>query len=381
MADSDISRRLALAGIGMTFPGLAIARPQRRSRKGVITAVDLTGGLNPDRELVLAEPPTTLGMRDAVNMWVWDDKGAIGLPRFAVEAVAPEWDEHQFMLSLAFSDGRLLRNWSKGPTRPVRGADGRPTRFGAGPLEFECIEPFRRYRATYDGSATDARFENFTHSMQSEGARQATIQFEIDCETAVPPWVQGTMSDDAHRMMSGGKEAEFMGGDRLEQLCRAKGRIVVDGVEGRFTGGALRVRRQGVRNDTGFWGHCWQSALFPSGKAFGYIAYPPRPDGNPSYNEGYIFLGEGGLIPARAVKSPWLDHFQYSGEDVGLEFDTPKGRIRMEAVTAMGMPTISRGTGGFPPLFQSIVRYRWDGEEAYGMMERSNLPARVKLPA
>ena len=47
----------------------------------------------------------------------------------------------------------------------------------------------------------------------------------------------------------------------------------------------------------------------------------------------------------------------------------------------MGMPTISRGAGGFPPLFQSIVRYRWDGEEAYGMMERSNLPERVKLPA
>ena len=29
-----------------------------------------------------------------------------------------------------------------------------------------------------------------------------------------------------------------------------------------------------------------------SGKAFGYIAYPPRPDGSPSYAECYLFDGE-----------------------------------------------------------------------------------------
>jgi hypothetical protein len=33
----------------------------------------------------------------------------------------------------------------------------------------------------------------------------------------------------------------------------------------------------------------WQSALFPSGRGFGDLAYPPRPDGSPSYNEGYLF--------------------------------------------------------------------------------------------
>src|SRR4030095_12072058 len=68
----------------------------------------------------------------------------------------------------------------------------------------------------------------------------------------------------------------------------------------------LRSRRQGVRRLAGFWGHCWQSAVFPSGKAFGYIAYPPRPDGEPTFNEGYLFTGEGALIPARAVQAPWL---------------------------------------------------------------------------
>ena len=62
----------------------------------------------------------------------------------------------------------------------------------------------------------------------------------------------------------------------------------------------LRIRRQGVRRLEGFWGHCWQSALFPSGRAFGYIAYPPRPDGQPTFNEGYLYLRfgrDGELIP------------------------------------------------------------------------------------
>ncbi|WP_170219871.1 hypothetical protein [Mycobacterium hodleri] len=36
-----------------------------------------------------------------------------------------------------------------------------------------------------------------------------------------------------------------------------------------FTGGGVRIRRQDVRKLEGFWGHCWQSALFPSGRGFG----------------------------------------------------------------------------------------------------------------
>lgn len=341
--------------------------------------VDLSGGLDPSWDHVFPEVPETPGMRDAVNMWVWDDSGQIGFPRFAVEAVAPEWDAHEFQLSIAFPDGRLLRNWSKGAAHPVTGLSGKPTVLGAGPLRFECIEPFGSYRASYDGDAVDTTYDDLVRP-GSGSEQRAKIAFEIDYEPVVPPFVQGTLSEDAMRMMAGGTEAEFMGGDRLEQLCKVRGRVEVDGASRSFTGGALRIRRQGVRNVSGFWGHCWQSAVFPSGKAFGYIAYPPRPDGNPSYNEGYVFLGEGGLVPARVVQAPWLTHFRYSGEDASLVLETAQGQVRIAAETAMGMPSITHDGGAFPPLYQSIVRYNWDGEEAYGMMERSNLPERVTLP-
>ena len=67
-------------------------------------------------------------------------------------------------------------------------------------------------------------------------------------------------------------------------------------------GGANRIRRQSIRRTAKLRGHAWQAALFPSGRAFGYIAYPPRDDGKDTYNEGYVFDGDGALIPARVVR-------------------------------------------------------------------------------
>jgi hypothetical protein len=342
---------------------------------------DLTGGLNPEREYVFAEPQATPGMQDGSNWWLWDDAGQFGMPRLAVELVAPAWDERELQLNFFTPDGRLLRDWGTGPRHPEIGPSGKATHFGAGPLSFDCVEPLRRYRAQYDGEAMSGTFAEMATPAFSTDKR-APLKFEIEAETVVPPWVQGSMSADAKaRMEVKTVEGEFMGGERLEQLCRVSGKITFDGVERSFKGGALRIRRQGVRNVTGFWGHCWQSAVFPSGKAFGYIAYPPRPDGQPSYNEGFVFLGEGELIPARVVEAPWLTHIQFSGEDVSLVLETADGtRYPIGAESFGGMPTIPGGGRDFPPLFQSIARYRWDGEEAFGMMERSNLPAKVKLP-
>lgn len=89
---------------------------------------------------------------------------------------------------------------------------------------------------------------------------------------AVPPWIQGALRPDAGERLKSSMEGGLMGGPRYEQLFRAKGTLRVGDDAHTFNGTGLRIRRQGVRNLEGFWGHCWQSALFPSGRAFGYIA-------------------------------------------------------------------------------------------------------------
>ena len=149
----------------------------------------------------------------------------------------------------------------------------------------------------------------------------------------------------------------------------------MDGKRHALNGGGLRIRRTGIRRIARFWGHAWQSAVFPSGKAFGHLVYPPRSDGKPTYNEGYVFDGSGALVPARVVEAPWLRRMQPRGEDVSVVLETARGTVRIRGETQLSaFHAIPTQDANFPILHQCIARYTWDGETANGMLERSSLP-------
>jgi hypothetical protein len=331
---------------------------------------------------MFAERPSDPEMRDSVSFWVFDDRGQVGLPRVGVEAVASNWQEHSIQVNVAFPDGRVYRLRDEGTSRPAEGPDGMPTVLGGGPLTFTCVKPFGVWTMSFDGTAVA------TSSADLAAGRKdgplVDLRFEVEATVAVPPWVQGALQADAASALETSVEGDLMGGDRYEQLFRATGSVHVAGEEYPFTGSGLRIRRQGVRRVEGFWGHCWQSALFPSGRAFGYIAYPPRPDGQPTFNEGYLFDGDGELIPARVVEAPWLTRLQASGEDVSVVLETAAGTERIEGETVLSTHDITNpsevpaemlakmANWTFPALQQAGARYRWNGEETYGMLERSS---------
>lgn len=342
-------------------------------------AVDLTGGIDRAREYVFDQRPENSEMRDSVSFWVFDDRGEIGLPRIAIEAVAANWDEHAAQVNVAFGDGRVFRLRDNGKRWPAAGPDGRPTVLGAGPLAFTCVEPFDVWTATFDGQAVQT-----SSTALSEGRKDGPlvdVRFEVEAKMATPPWVQGSLNAVSGSALEKSIEGDLMGGPRYEQLFTATGWVRVGNEEQAFTGSGLRIRRQGVRRLEGFWGHCWQSALFNSGRAFGYIAYPPRPDGQPTFNEGYLFHGDGDLIPARVVEAPWMTRLRPGGEDVSFVFETAAGLVRIEGETVLSTHEITHASAApaaksskwtFPALQQTGVRYRWDGEETFGMLERSS---------
>lgn len=346
-------------------------------------AIDLTGGISAAREYMFAERPEDPQMRDSVSFWVLGDRGEVGLPRIGVEAVSANWEAHDIQVNVAFPDGRAFRLRETCPALPAEGPDGRPTVLGAGGLAFRCVEPFGTWTMTYDGKAV--RTSSFDLAAGKRDGSPADVSFRVEATMAVPPWVQGALRADAGTRLKTSLEGDLMGGPRYEQLFRATGSVTVDGGEPhRFTGSGLRIRRQGVRKLAGFWGHCWQSAVFPSGRAFGYIAYPPRPDGQPTFNEGFIFDGDGDLIPARVIQAPWLTRLQALGEDVSLALETAGGTVAIEGETVISahdvhhnddmysMKALRKEMPSFPALQQAGVRYRWDGEEAFGMLERSS---------
>lgn len=337
-------------------------------------SIDLTGDLDASRDYVFAKRPDEPEMRDAVNMWVSDDRGVLGLPRIAVEALASKWDSHDLSLNVAFPNGRVLSARGSGKSHAPHGPDGKPTILGTGALEFRCIEPFRLWTASFNGTAAEMTTQDQMKGALPGQGSAVEVEFHIDARMAVPPWIQGQMSVTAAAQLKSGVEGNFMGGDRFEQLFRAQGTLRIGTEVHTFSGSGLRIKRQGIRKIEGFWGHCWQSALFPSGRGFGFIAYPPRPDGSASYNEGYIFEGDGALIPAHVVHAPWLTKLQARDQDVTVVLESEQGRTTIEGETlvstfAMGRPEMPPD---FPVLQQAGARYRWNGEETYGMIERSS---------
>jgi hypothetical protein len=168
------------------------------------------------------------------------------------------------------------------------------------------------------------------------------------------------------------EEGDLMGGPRFEQLFRATGTLRVGDETRELRGGGLRIRRTGIRRLASFWGHAWQSAIFPSGRAFGCNLYPPRADGKVTFNEGYLFEGDGGLIPARVVQAPWLRRLQAKGDDASVVLETEHGTTTIHGETMLStFLVMPPEVGGGLNLQQAITRYTWDDETANGMLERS----------
>ena len=180
------------------------------------------------------------------------------------------------------------------------GHEGRPRVLGAGPLRLACLDPLSRWRVTFEGDALAIDVDDFLAAgtprpVPSDRTERVTLTLEVDARMVTPPWVQGTYDP----------EGDWVSGEqRLEQLCAVTGSVTVDGTETAFSGGGLRIHRKGGnRSDYGdFYGHTWPSASFPSGRAFGFIHYRPRPDGSVKYREGWL-LDDGEILAARVARA------------------------------------------------------------------------------
>jgi hypothetical protein len=340
-------------------------------------AIDLSGGYDEEHGLVWATKPDDPELRESVNAWLWNDDLSVGLPRIGVEAVADQWDTHDIQLNIAFPDGRVFNRLAPGAVHDPTGADGRPRILGAGPLSFEMVEPFGLWRLRIDGevhtTAVDAQIGG---QFPGEG-ELVPISASIDITAAAPPWMNGALRPEALYVLEHQEEGALMGHPwRFEQLGRASGTVTIGDETFAIEGGANRIRRQSIRRTTILWGHAWQAAVFPSGRGFAYITYPERKDGKDTYNEGHVFLGDGELVPAKAVDPPWLSSLAASEQDVSFGLETADGttyEVQGETVLSTFMVMPKELAGGLQ-LQQAICRYTWDGETAAGMIERSIAP-------
>ncbi len=342
----------------------------------------MTGGLPPELDLMFPGKPDDPEMRESASVWLFEENGAFALPRNGIEAQGAVWDKHRFDCNFAFADGRVLRESTRAPTRSAIGPTGVADTLATGPFAFRCIEPFRKWTVSYDGEAYDGSVgqqiaQGFT--IHADGGPydfpRVPVSYEAELTMVVPAWVQDYRTEKLAGMSEQERtDAGMMGfGYRIEQMFRAEGRLTIDGSTRDFRAVGSRVHRQSVRPLAQFRGHCWQSCVFPDGRAFGRIAYPLRPGESEEdrYNIGYLYQN-GRMYPARGTKIPFLRTVMPHGDDVSLELETELGITRIDGVTELATFHLGNpGTNGFNNQ-QSGVRYTLDGMTAYGMIERSS---------
>lgn len=337
-----------------------------------LTLDQLMNGLTPAHDLFFPSQPANPEMRESTSVWLYEDNGAFGFPRVGIEAEASSWDNRRVQGNFAVAGGRILNGAGMGAAHSPFDADGRPAILGAGPIAFQCIEPFRKWRMTFDGSVIDGTVDQQIAKTLDPNKR-TQVRFDVELEMVTPAWVQDLSPEKVAQMSElDAIEAASMGiGWRCEHLFRARGVFHIDGQDREFKGSGLRVKRQSVRPLGGFRGHCWQSAVFPDGRAFGYITYPPRKEDGKALNEGYVFQ-DGKMHPARVVKIPWLRRIVGEGDDVSLELESDLGITKIQGVTALSTFRVGNPDIGGLNLQQGGVRYTWDDQTAYGMIERSS---------
>lgn len=346
-----------------------------------MSTADWFGGLDPtlDGEMFPGVPDDP-EMRESASIWLFEENGEFALPRIGIEAVGDAWEAHRYDCNIAFRGGRILRQSARGPTHSTLDGAGRHRVLGAGGLQFRCVEPFRKWAVSFEGTTYESTIEeqirgNFRVYCDSEidpALKRTPAKWQVELENVTPGWTQDYRPDKLEGMSEGDLiDAGLMGyGWRVEHCFRGEGELTIDGATRGFRCVGNRIHRQGTRPMGAFRGHCWQAAVLPDGRAFGLCTYPPREDGT-TYNKAYVYQ-DGKMHFGRARNPAFLRRIMPEGDNVAVEIETELGLARIEGRTALATFHIGNpGVNGMNNQ-QGAALYSWDGVEAYGMIERSS---------
>lgn len=339
----------------------------------VLVIDDLSLGYDPRRESALRE--STGQERFSENLMFALSDPALGLSMWLHLGSWPDdfdlWEDY-IQLHLPGGAGTL---WARSYARVP--ADQRPS----GPnLRAECLEPWRRWRLTFDGIVTRSPVEELRTGAARDGAREV-LRFDLELTMAGPVWDAHASAESTH---GGGSMAEQVWAkDHYQQLYTVAGTITLDGKVQPFAGSGVRDHsrgQRGLRTDQ-FAGHALISALYPGGRGFG-MQRVWNPQGRVTLDTAFVYI-DGRYEFASVIECPRLGReLRYAGEQLELVLRSELGEHRLTGEvlasgfisfdnSGMGLSIGARPDnpdGYFVPAF---ARWEWDGEQAIGLTERS----------
>lgn len=321
--------------------------------------LDHTGGWAADTDVPQVDRKDPPDHDEAYWLYGYDPATSFGYYLY----LAAERDDEHFRRESVFlyvPDGSVLAasGGGRGSRQSVAAGDC---------LEFQCVEPFRRWIGRYVAPMQRLVGDEMVAGPQSERA-PVDVRLEVEIETASPPWnTEGDWGEDPPSF-------------RYHQFYVARGEVQIDGTLQTFGGNGFRSHSRRRRELPGFTGHAITNALFPGGRGFGLLRYRATAD-RPERGRGFLYL-DGVMHDADVIDWPHLSIATPKNDGVWIELRAA-GR---SPATIIGRSVVSpfvtvgsngRQLGAHPDtgpgfvLAPAIARFEWDGEVAYGPLERS----------
>ncbi len=329
---------------------------------------DLSNGLAVEKESIVAEKPNEPFWSENLLFALYDPKSDLGF-WLHLGSVPTEWGmwEDRVLVWLPGDQG-VLSMWANYYTPQ----DSKPA--GAN-LAFRCIEPFKRWKVTFDGFAHHNTNEEMA-ARAPEGPRKRLV-IDLDIECAIPVW-------DAHTAAHSGGKGEMTtqnwAKEHYEQLYRAKGTVRVADATYVFDGTGWRDHSRGPRGgDKGepFGGHVIAGCLFPSGRAWIFSTYW-RPDGKITLEGACVVDKDGQFHHAQVLDPPRLTNFQLAGEQLAIRLKWAGGELSQTMETRRSiwtsLPALALGVDMRPPGQMYALNFgpcSWDDEVGQVYIERS----------
>jgi hypothetical protein len=336
---------------------------------------DFSSGLPLDSEQVLPACPDIANWTENLLFAPYDPQANLGL---WLHLGTMPWDwsfwEDRALVALPGDEGALTM-WAYHRTDPARRPAGSN-------LRFDCLEPFRRWRVTFDGMCLRTPFDAMRTSRVSDGDKLRLV-VDLEMETVTPVWDAATAA--SALTGAGDMQQQQWAHEHYEQLYLARGTVRYGDNEVDFDGAGWRDHSRGPRGGamSNWGGHVIAGCVFrQSGRAFGLSRYW-APDGTTTLEGGYV-VEDGRLEHARVMEVPRLHELHRSGETVRFALERGERRLEFEAVTATGVwTTFSKDMpyGATDARSAYAVNWgscTWDGEEGVLYVERSDLNAPMR---
>jgi hypothetical protein len=344
-----------------------------------MTQHDWSSGLAPEKEYATAVAPTEPFWSENLLFAGYDPASDLGF-WLHLGTVPNDWSmwEDRVILRLPGDQG-VLSMWAYYRTAP----DRKPA--GAN-LAFECLEPYRRWRVTFDGFAQHISNADMAAGLAPDGPRKR-LKIDLEVVCATPVWDAQTSAKSAHG--KGDMNSQSWAKEHYEQLWRASGVVTVADEAIAFNGTGWRDHSRGPRGGATadpWGGHVILGCLFPSGRGVILSRYW-RPDGAINLEGGCVVDPDGTFHHARVIEAPRLTTLELAGEHLPIAFAWPGGEARLTMRTDCSIWTamqkqLAIGKDLSGPGLMYVLNFgpcEWDGETGYVYIERSD-PLNARPP-